>query len=40
MALRDKLVERVQPFLEPGEQVQAVFLAQTGPNPFLGGLSW
>lgn len=29
MALRDKLTQRVQPFLEPGETVQAVFPAQT-----------
>ena len=28
MALRDKLKERVQPLLEPGEQVQQVFMAQ------------
>lgn len=28
MALRDKLTERVQPFL-PGEQVQQIFLGQT-----------
>jgi hypothetical protein len=40
MALRDKLVERVQPHLEPGEQVQAVFLAQTGPSPWMSALSW
>lgn len=33
-ALRDKLVERAQPYLEPGEQVQAVFTAQTGPSPY------
>jgi hypothetical protein len=33
MALRDKLVQRVQPLLEPGEQVQAVIPAQTGMNP-------
>src|SRR4051812_31714723 len=42
MALRDKLRERVQPYLEPGEQVQQVFLAQAGMNPMvmplLGGL--
>jgi hypothetical protein len=39
MALRDKLRERAQPFLEPGEQIHSVFLAQTGPNPwFLGGI--
>ena len=29
MALRDKLRERTQPFLEPGEQIQQIFLAQT-----------
>ncbi len=34
-ALRAKLRERVQPFLEPGEHVEQVFLAQTGPNPNL-----
>ena len=28
MALRDKLKERVQPMLEPGERVQQVFMAQ------------
>jgi hypothetical protein len=33
MALRDKLRERVQPFLDEGEQVQAVIPAQTGMNP-------
>jgi len=33
MALRDKLQERVQPLLDPGEQVQAVVPAQTGMNP-------
>jgi hypothetical protein len=37
MALRDKLRERAQPFLEPGEQIQAVFLGQTGPTPWLAG---
>lgn len=34
MALRDKLAARVQPLLEPGEQVQTVFLTQTGPSPY------
>jgi hypothetical protein len=34
MALRDKLAARVQPLLEPGEQVQAVFITQTGPSPY------
>ena len=37
MALRDKLRERAQPFLEPGEQIQVVFLGQTGPTPWLAG---
>jgi hypothetical protein len=40
MALRDKLRERVQPLLEPGEQVQEVWWAQTGPNPNIGFLTW
>ncbi len=35
MALRDKLAERVQPLLEPGEQVQEVAVSQTGPSPYL-----
>jgi hypothetical protein len=35
MALREKLTERAQPFLEPGEQVQQVFLGQTGPSPMF-----
>ena len=38
MALREKLIERTKPFLEADEQVKAVFLAQTGPTPWLGGL--
>jgi hypothetical protein len=40
MALRDKLRDRVQPLLEPGEQVQEVFLAQTGPSPWLAILTY
>lgn len=36
MALRDKLRERAQPLLEPDEQIEEVFLAQTGPTPWLG----
>jgi hypothetical protein len=39
MALREKLRERVQPYLEPGEQVQAVFTCQTGPSPWFSALS-
>jgi hypothetical protein len=35
MALRDKLRERVQPYLQPGEQVEQVFLAQGGITPWL-----
>lgn len=35
MALRDKLVERAQPYLEPGEQVRHVFMGQTGPSPYI-----
>jgi hypothetical protein len=35
MALRDKLRERVQPYLQPGEQVEQVFLAQGGMTPWL-----
>jgi hypothetical protein len=35
MALREKLVERVQQYLEPGETVQSAFLAQSGASPYL-----
>jgi hypothetical protein len=35
MALRDKLHERVQPYLRPGEQVEEVFPAQGGISPWL-----
>lgn len=34
MALRDKLAARAVPYLEPGEQIQSVFLAQTGASPY------
>jgi len=40
MALREKLVERVQPYLEEGEQVEQVFTAQSGPNPYWFFLTW
>lgn len=40
MAARDKIRERVQPLLEPGEQVQAVIPCQTGPSPWFSALSW
>ena len=39
MALRDKLKERVQPMLEPGEQVQQVFMAQTA-SPYWAVISY
>jgi hypothetical protein len=43
MALRDKLIERSRPYLEDGEDVEQVLLAQTGPTPWLtaviGGLA-
>jgi hypothetical protein len=35
MALRDKLRERSQPLLEPGEPIEQIFMAQTGPTPYL-----
>lgn len=33
MSLRNKLAERARPYLEPGEQIQAVFRAQSGLSP-------
>jgi hypothetical protein len=40
MALRDQLAERSGAFLEPGEQVRQVFLAQSGPSPLFVLLSY
>ena len=40
MALQDKLKERVQPLLEPGEEVQEAFPARSGPNPNWVLLTW
>jgi hypothetical protein len=34
VSLRNKLVERASPYLEPGEQIQAVFRAQSGLSPY------
>ncbi|KNX36390.1 hypothetical protein [Luteipulveratus halotolerans] len=34
MALRDKLAKRMEPYLEPGERIQSVFMAQAGPSPY------
>ncbi len=39
MALRDKLAQRATPFLEPGEQIQSVFTAQSGTSPYWSFLS-
>jgi hypothetical protein len=39
MALRDKLAQRATPFLEPGEQIQAVFVGQSGASPYWSFLS-
>ncbi|MGH3247139.1 MAG: hypothetical protein ACRDOI_13130 [Trebonia sp.] len=39
MALRDKLAQRAAPFLEPGEQIQSIFLAQSGASPYWSFLS-
>lgn len=34
MALRDKLEDRARPYLQPGEEVQAVAMGQTGLSPY------
>jgi hypothetical protein len=39
MALDDKLRERVQAHLEPGESVEQVFLAHGGASPWLVGIA-
>lgn len=38
-SLREKLAERARPYLGAGEEVQQVFLAQSGPNPNFFALS-
>jgi hypothetical protein len=40
MALREKLAERTQPFLEPGEQIQQIFFGQSGPSPWFSLLTY
>lgn len=35
MAIRDKLEQNVQSYLEPGEKVEAAFPATAGPHPYL-----
>jgi hypothetical protein len=32
--IRNKFRKKIEPQLEPGETLQQVFLAQTGPNPY------
>ncbi|HEX4431638.1 MAG TPA: hypothetical protein VHZ96_20380 [Frankiaceae bacterium] len=39
-SLREKLAERAGPYLEPGEQVRQVFMAQAGPNPYWSFLTY
>lgn len=39
MALRENLAERAGQYLEQGEQIQAIFLAQSGPSPYWSLLS-
>lgn len=36
IALRDKLTRRAQPLLEPGEEIQQIFLVKEGPRPGVG----
>jgi hypothetical protein len=40
MALRDNLRKRTEPLLEPGEQIQAIFPAQSGISPYYFLLTW
>ena len=40
MAIRDKLRRNAEPHLESGEQIQSIFTAQTGPNPYLSILTY
>ncbi len=38
MSLRSKLAQRARPYLAPDEQIQAVFMAQSGLSPYWGSL--
>ena len=40
MGIRDKLRKRIEPKLDSGETLQEVFLAQTGPSPYLAFLTY
>ena len=35
MDIHEKLVQRAKPHLEPDEQIQSIFLVQSGPPPFF-----
>jgi hypothetical protein len=39
-SLREKLAERTGPYLQPGEQVQQVYMAQGGPSPYWSFLTY
>jgi hypothetical protein len=36
VSLRNKMAKRAHPYLEPDEQIQAVFMAQSGVSPYWG----
>jgi hypothetical protein len=38
LALRDRMITRTQPFLEPGETIEQVFPAFAGGNPWISSL--
>jgi hypothetical protein len=39
-SLREKLAARATPYLQPGEQVQQVYMAQGGPSPYWSFLTY
>jgi hypothetical protein len=39
-SLREKLAERAGPYLQPGEQVTQVYMAQGGPSPYWSFLTY
>lgn len=40
MGIRDQIQKNASKLLEPGETIQAVFSAQTGPNPNYAFITW
>jgi hypothetical protein len=40
VAIRELIQKNASKHLEPGETIQAVFSAQTGPNPNFAALTW